>query len=57
MFYSLPWRRCYARHGVDRLASRHAGLHSRFHVPSVQHGSAVMPVPAATGDLASALAP
>jgi hypothetical protein len=34
IFYSLPRRRCYARHGVDRLASRHAGLHSRFHVPS-----------------------
>ena len=28
IFYSLPQRRCYARHGVDRPASRHAGLHS-----------------------------
>ena len=25
---SLPQRRCYARHGVDRPASRHAGLRS-----------------------------
>ena len=25
IFYSLPWRRCYARHGVDRPAGRHAG--------------------------------
>ena len=33
------------------------GLHSRFHVPSVQHGCAAMPVPSATGDQASALAP
>ena len=57
IFYSLPRRRCYARHGVDRPAGRHAGLHSRFHVPSVQHGSAAMPVPSATGDQASALAP
>jgi hypothetical protein len=24
-FYSLPRRWCYARHGVDRQASRHAG--------------------------------
>ena len=57
IFYSLPQRRCYARHGVDRPAGRHAGLHSRFHVPSVQHGCAAMPVPSATGDQASALAP
>ena len=28
IFYSLPRRRCYARHGVDRPASRHAGLRS-----------------------------
>ena len=28
IFYSLPQRRCYARHGVDRPAGRHAGLHS-----------------------------
>ena len=34
ILYSLPQRRCYARHVVDRPASRHAGLHSRFHVPS-----------------------
>ena len=27
-FYSLPQQRCYARHGVDRPASRHAGLRS-----------------------------
>jgi hypothetical protein len=54
---SIPQRRCYAWHGVDRLARRHAGLHSRFHVPSVQHGSVAMPVPSATGDQASALAP
>jgi hypothetical protein len=32
IFYSLPRRRCYARHGVDRPASRHAGLRSCFHV-------------------------
>ena len=57
IFYSLPQRRCYARRGVDRLASRDAGLHSRFHVPSVQHGCAAMPVPSVTGDQASALAP
>src|SRR5271165_2281024 len=25
IFYSLPRRRCYTRHGVDRPASRHAG--------------------------------
>ena len=57
IFYSLPQRRCYARRGVDRPASRQAGLHSRFHVHSVQHGSAAMPVPSATCDQASALAP
>ncbi len=28
ILYSLPRRRCYAQHGVDRPASRHAGLHS-----------------------------
>ena len=28
IFYSLPQRRCYAWRGVDRPASRHAGLHS-----------------------------
>ena len=28
IFYSLPRRRCYARDGVDRPASRHAGLRS-----------------------------
>ena len=28
IFYSLHRRRCYARHGVDRPASRHAGLRS-----------------------------
>ena len=28
IFYSLPRRRCYGRHGVDRPASRHAGLRS-----------------------------
>ena len=28
IFYSLPRRRCYARHGVDRPASRHAGPRS-----------------------------
>jgi hypothetical protein len=33
------------------------GAALRFHVPSVQHGSAAMPVPSATGDQASALAP
>jgi hypothetical protein len=43
--------------GVDRLREPTRGLHSRFHVPSVQHGSAAMPVPSATGDQASALAP
>jgi hypothetical protein len=32
ILYSLPRRRCYAWHGVDRPASRHAGLRSRFHV-------------------------
>jgi hypothetical protein len=32
IFYSFPRRRCYAWHGVDRPASRHVGLHSRFHV-------------------------
>ena len=32
IFYSLPRRRCYARHGVDRPASRNAGLRSCFHV-------------------------
>ena len=32
IFYSLPRRRCCARHGVDRPASRHAGLRSCFHV-------------------------
>ena len=26
IFYSLPRRRCYARRGLDRPASRHAGL-------------------------------
>jgi hypothetical protein len=31
--YPVRQRRCYARRGVDRPASRHAGLHSRFHVP------------------------
>jgi hypothetical protein len=36
---------------------RDRGLHSGFHVPSVQRGSAAMPVPSATGDQASALAP
>ena len=57
IFYSLPRRRCYAGHGVDRPASRHAGLRSRFHVPSVQHGSAAMPMPLRPVDQASALAP
>jgi hypothetical protein len=38
IFYSLARRRCYARHDVDRPAGRHAGLHSRFHVPSEQRG-------------------
>ena len=29
-----PRRRCYARHGVDRPASRHAGLRSLLPRPS-----------------------
>jgi hypothetical protein len=57
IFYSLPRRRCYARHGVDRPASRHAGLHSRFHVPSVQHGSVAMPKPMIDIPLASLRCP
>ena len=32
IFYSLPRRRCYARHGVNRPASRHAGCAPCFHV-------------------------
>ena len=38
-------------------ASRHAGLHSRFHVPSVQHGSAAMPKPMIDIPLASLRCP
>ena len=57
IFYSLPRRRCYARHGVDRPASRHAGLHSRFHVPSAQHGSAAMLKPMIDIPLASLRCP
>jgi hypothetical protein len=56
-FYSLPRRQCYARQEVDRPASRHAGLHSRFHVPSVQHGCAAMLKPMIDIPLASLRCP
>src|SRR5580658_10584744 len=57
IFYSLPQRRCYARHGVDRPAGRHAGPALPASTSSlVQHGNAAMPLPPATGDPASALA-
>jgi hypothetical protein len=43
---------------VDRPASRHAGPALPASTSSlVQHGCAAMPVPSATGDQASALAP
>ena len=46
------------RRGVDRPASRQAGLRSLLpRPPGAQHGSAAMPMPPATGDLTSALAP
>ena len=52
-----PLATCYARHGVDRPAGRYAGLHSRFHVPSVQHGSATMLKPMIDIPLASLRCP
>jgi hypothetical protein len=57
IFYSLPRRRCYARYGVDRLREPTRGAALPLPRPSVQHGSVAMPVPSATGDQASALAP
>ena len=43
IFYSLPQRRCYARRGVDRPASRHAGPALPASTsPLVQHGCAAM---------------
>jgi hypothetical protein len=43
IFYSLPRRRCYARHGVDRPASRHAGAALPASTSSsAQHGSTAM---------------
>ena len=53
-FYSLPQRRCYARHGVDRPASRHAGPALPASTSSlVQHGCAAMPKPMIDIPLAS----
>ena len=41
IFYSLPRRRCYARHGVDRPASRQAGAALPASTSSLaQHGCA-----------------
>jgi hypothetical protein len=57
IFYSLP-QRCYARHGVDRPASRHAGAAlpaSTFSL--VQHGSAAMLKPMIDIPLASLRCP
>ena len=44
-------------YGVDRPASRYAGLRSRFHVPSVQHGCAAMLKPMIDIPLASLRCP
>jgi hypothetical protein len=42
----LPRRRCYARHGVDRLREpTRRTCTSCFHVRLVQHGRAAMPKP------------
>ena len=54
VFYSLLRRRCYARHGVDRPASRHAGPRSLLpRPPQRPHGSTAMLKPMIDVPLAS----